>query len=217
MNAPAPTRPVPTFRREAVVGALAALVFALAILAVVVTGGSDPDHRAAAAATPSASETAAPSDDAVATSPSVPAATGPSADGNAAPASLPAVGLDQPATSSDGIRAELVALKAVDGSGSGPGNISGPAVQITLRLTNGSTDDVALDFVSVNLTYGADKTPAAPLNDPSTDVFTGTLQPGAAVEAVYVFSVPDDHRDPVTLSVGHRAGTPYLVFSGAAP
>jgi hypothetical protein len=33
---------------------------------------------------------------------------------------------------------------------------------------------------------------------------------------VYLFTVPEDDRDTVTVSVGYEAGAPYLVFTGSA-
>jgi hypothetical protein len=146
----------------------------------------------------------------------MPEATGPTSDANMLPVALPPVGLDEPASSGDGVRAEVRSVVAIDGSGSGPGNISGPALRVTLELTNGTVSPVALDFMSVGLAHGSDRTPASPLNDPSAAPFTGTLEPGATGEGVYVFSVPEEDRELVTVSVGYRAGAPFMVFTGSA-
>jgi hypothetical protein len=70
--------------------------------------------------------------------------------------------------------------------------------------------------VSVSLTSGPDGTPASPLDDPSRAPFAGTVDPGEDAEGVYVFTVPEGDRDVVTLTVGYRAGAPFLVFTGAA-
>jgi hypothetical protein len=227
MKNPALDRPAPSRRRKVMAGAVAAVVVVLVLIvgALVVTGGPwrDDDAPAAAAATtssaPATPTATSPQDQAAPAAPAAPAvpeATGPTGDVNVLPASLPSVGLDEPAASDDGVRVEVLSVDAVDGVGSGPGNVSGPALRVTLELTNGTTAPIALDLVSIGLTHGTDRTPASPLNDPSAAPFAGTLQPGTTGEGVYVFSVPTADRDLVTVSVGYRAGAPYLVFSGAA-
>jgi hypothetical protein len=70
--------------------------------------------------------------------------------------------------------------------------------------------------VAVDLSHGAEQMPAPSLDDASVVPFTGTLQPGETVEGVYVFRVPTESRDTVTVSVGHRPGAPYAVFTGSA-
>jgi hypothetical protein len=222
MKSPALERTAPTLRHEAAVGAIAAVVVALIIVGVVVARGSGRDDGTpGAAAGTSVSEpatrTSIPPDEAVTTAPTMPEATAPTSDANVLPVALPSVGLDEPAASGDGVSAAVLSVEAIEGSGSGPGNISGPALRVTLELTNGTAAPVALDFVSVSVTHGTARTPASPLNDPSAAPFTGTLEPGATGEGAYVFSVPKDDRGLVTVSVGYRAGAPYLVFSGAAP
>jgi len=64
------------------------------------------------------------------------------------------------------------------------------------------------------MSYGADRTPASPLDDPSRQPFAGMVQPGESGEGIYVFSVPDDARDSVTIDVGYQAGAPLLLFTG---
>ena len=46
--------------------------------------------------------------------------------------------------------------------------------------------------------------------------FGGVLQTGRSAEGRYVFSVPEDARDVVTVTVGYAAGAPFLVFTGSA-
>ena len=131
--------------------------------------------------------------------------------------SLEPVAFDGTASGEDGLRAEVVSLEAIQGSGKGVGSVAGPALRATVRLTGPASGPVALDFVSVTMTHGTDPVPASPLDDPSAAPFTGTLAPGGTAEATYVFGVPEDARELVTLTVGYRADAPYLVFSGAAP
>jgi hypothetical protein len=85
-----------------------------------------------------------------------------------------------------------------------------------VRITNGTDDAVDLGGVTMDLTHGADAVPASPLDDPSQAPFSGSLDQGDSAEGVYVFSVPQDDRGTVTVSVGHRAGAPFMVFTGSA-
>jgi hypothetical protein len=233
MNVPPAPRATPTRRREALGGAALAAVAALAIAVASLTTGPDggaPATEAAPSTAPSSTPSSTPSDVPPAEVPATPApgpgdvpvvaAPVPAGETGAAdvfPVALPAVALDTPAAGGDGVRAEVVSLEAIDGSGTGAGNIAGPALRVTVRLTGGTADPVALDLVGVTLTHGADQTPASPLDDPSADPFGGSLEPGATAEGTYVFSVPEGDRDLVTLSVGYRADAASLVFSGAAP
>ena len=221
MNVPDNGRPVPSRRREGLVGAAAAVVvIALVVLGLVISDPGDGDRPPGAAAAPSApgspSSTAVPDDDPAVPEPPAPEAPAPVGDASVLPAALPAVAFDQEASGEDGVTAQVVSLEAIEGTAEGVGNIAGPALRATVRLTGATSEPVDLDLVSVTLTHGPDATPASPLDDPSRAPFAGTLESGGTAEGVYVFTVPEDGRDAVTLTVGYRAEAPFLVFSGSA-
>ncbi|SDN45420.1 hypothetical protein [Geodermatophilus sp. DSM 45219] len=212
-----------TGRRRLAVGA-AVVTLALAAVSVVwsVSGDGEPS-AAAAPATTTVTTDAPPGTPA----PAPPAPTGaappsgtPSAEGPVAadqlPPSLAPVALDGTAEAADGTRVTVERLEAVDGTALAPGDVGGPALRVTVRLENGSRGAVDLDDVVVRLTSGAELTPAPPLGDPSAAPLTGTAAPGETVEGVYVFSIAEDVRDLVTVSVGYRVGAPFLVFAGPA-
>jgi len=216
-------------RRRLVLGgaALAVLALVVALVMVLTAGGGagtssagSPSGSAPAAATPGAS--AVPG--AATTSPAGSPAAGSSPAAEPAPAtgevsadqlpdSLPAVALDQPAEVS-GVSVRLSAIEGIQGVAEGPGNVNGPAVRVTVVLTNGSATELDLDGVSVNLTHGDDLTPGSPLEDASQDLFSGSLAPGGESTGVYVFSVPAGDRERVDVSVGVAPGASYAVFSG---
>ena len=205
-------------RRRLVVLAAALVVAAVvAVVAVLALSGDDEAGRSAAG-DPSpgaaASTTAAPPE--LAPAPVTPGPAGPTEDASELPPSLTPVGFDEPAAVGNGITAEVVSLEAIEGTGQGPGNIAGPALRVTVRITNGTAAPVSLDGVAVDLAHGAELTPASPLEDPSTARFAGTVEPSASAVGVYVFSVPAGDRDLVNLSVGYQAGAPFLVFAGPA-
>jgi hypothetical protein len=131
------------------------------------------------------------------------------------PTPLPPVALDAPAAVGDGIVATLPKLEAIRGTAVGPGNIAGPAVRVTVRLENRTGKAVSVDGVAVNLYTGRELTPASPLDDPSQRPFSGMVQPGKSVQGIYVFTVPTNRRNSVTVEVGYTAGAPLLRFTGS--
>jgi hypothetical protein len=204
-------------QRRLLLGAAAVLVAAV-VAGLVLAFSGDDGAGATPPATAEPSATAAPTPAAVEPAPTAPTPepAGPTSDADALPPSLPAVGLDQPAAVGNGITAVVSSLEAIDGTAQGPGNVAGPALRATVRITNGTAEPVSLDGVVVDLATGADLSPASPLDDPSQRPFSGTAAPGGTAEGVYVFTVPVDDRAAVTLSVGYQAGAPFLVFTGPA-
>lgn len=224
------TSGVPTARRRALLAAVAVLVVAAVVALVVVLAGGDGDGRAAAVAGPSTpAETtdagAPPSEPAESAEPAAPdegqepAAAEPAPaeatqDAGELPPALPAVSLDTPVTVPDGLVVGLPRIEAIEGVGQGPGNVAGPALRVTVRIENTSGASVPLDGVTVNAYHGSGLTPASPLEDPSRQPFAGDLPGGEAAEGVYVFRVPSDARDAVTVELTHRADAPRVLFAG---
>ena len=213
-------------RRQLLFGVGGAVLVALVALVLVLTvGGGGGDDDTAAAATPGATSSAAPATppeatptapgETVAPPPSTPTPTGPTEDVDEPPPSLPEVPLDAPAAVGNGVVATIGSVEAIDGTAVGPGNIAGPALRVTVRIENGTPGALSLDGVAVNLSHGAERTPASPLDDPSQVPFVGTVEAGATAQGVYVFSVPAGVRDLVTVEVGYQAGAPLLLFTGA--
>jgi hypothetical protein len=203
--------------RGRVLAALGVVAVVVAVVLVVTLGGSDGSPSSDAGATTSGSGGSAAS--ASATASSSASATSSAAsptpgDANQPPPSLPAVALNATADAGDGVSARLASIDAIQGEAGGPGQVAGPALRVTVRILNGSGADISLDGVAVNLAYGADNTPGSPIQDSSAAPFSGSLPAGDEAEAVYVFSVPEDSRDVVTVEVGYQPGAPLMIFSG---
>lgn len=206
------------------------LVVMAVVLVLVLTGdrGGDGEAAAAPAATSSAgpvpsvspgpTPSQSPTASAGGTATSTPAATPPepAAPGPATgiPAMLDPVALDEPAVAPDGVTVTLPAIAAIDAVGTGPGNVSGPALAITVRVTNGTAEPISLDGLQVNVAYSEQETAASPVNDPAVAPAQGVLAAGASAEGRYVFSVPAGERELVTVTVGYAAAAPLLVFQG---
>jgi hypothetical protein len=191
-----------------------AVLVALLVVALVI-GNDDEGSSAPPVAGTGTAETSAPATGTP--SPArVDAGPAPAGSPDELPPSLPAVALDQPAAVGNGISASVLSVTAIQGTASGPGNVAGPALRVSLRIHNGTGAPVSLDGVAVALTYGADSTPAEPLEDPSRAPFHGTVAAGGAADGIYVFTVPAGDRDTITVSVGYQPGAPFLVFTGSA-
>jgi hypothetical protein len=213
-----PERPPWYRRRLALIGA-APLVVAAVVAAALVLGSdrgvSGAVGDGAAAASTTAAETTAPGTTAPAPSPVTPAdPNGEPVSADEPPPALPAARLDAPVVVEQ-VTAELSSIEEIDAEGRGRGSVSGPALRVTVRLTNGSGAPLSLDGVSVNLAFGADSAPASPVDDPSVDPFAGGLEPGGAASGVYVFRVPEGQRGSVTVQVGVGPATPLAIFAGA--
>jgi hypothetical protein len=204
----------PRRSRKLLLAVGAALVAAVLVVVAVVLGSRDDGGTTDAAAPSSPARTSSTPAETTAPSSATPEPAQPAvADGELPPA-LPAVALDQPVVV-DEVTATLPEIEEITGQATGPGDVAGPALRVTVRIQNGTQEAIALDEVSVNAYYRADLTPAPPLNDPSASAFFGPLPAGEAAEAVYVFRVPPEQRGQVTLEVGYRPGAPLAIFSGA--
>lgn len=171
-------------RRLVVAGAAALLVAVLVAVGLALAPGDDGTMSASgqdADATEAPLTSGAPPE--LAPAPVTPEPAGPTEDATELPATLAPVGFDEQAAAGDGVVADVVSLEAVDATGVGPGNISGPALRVTVRITNGTGGPVPLDGVAVDLAHGEEQLPASPINDPSTAPFSGVLQPGRAPRA----------------------------------
>jgi hypothetical protein len=226
--------PRPVWRdRRWIAVAVTVVAALLVVLALFTGGGGDPATAAGGSTTPTttaapSSSTTAPPAPQASTSGSpttdVPGVTppagsttaAPAGSGDEAPTSLAPVALTERATGGDGVSAALSSLEAIDASGSGIGSVGGPALRVVVTVTNGSAAALDLGAVQVTTTYSDEQTVASPVNDPSVSLLGGSLSPGATASGTYVFSVPADQRDVVTVTVGHAAGAPLLVFTGAA-
>lgn len=141
----------------------------------------------------------------------------PTPDPSATPGTMPElapVAPDQPSDNGEGLVAEITAMKAVQGEAVQAGEIAGPAVQFTLRLTNDTDAVIDLGLIAVNAYIGEGLTPAGGLVKPGAAPFEGTLDIGESTDGVYVYSIPEDQRGDVTLTLDYRAGKPAFVFRG---
>ena len=129
---------------------------------------------------------------------------------------MPAVALNSSGSFGDGVGAAVVAIKAVQARGQGPGEVSGPGLQITVQLHNGTSKALPLDNVVVNLTDSTNA-PANPMSGAPANPFSGSLAPGGKTTGVYVFTVPVDRRSRIAITINYSGRSAVVVFTGSAP
>lgn len=111
-----------------------------------------------------------------------------------------------------GVTVALDRVERVDAQVSGPGEVSGPAVVLTVSVTNGSTSPLTLDGAVVNL-YGQGGTPGSVYSsDPRVRPLTGDLDPGAQQSGTYVLSLPSTIDGELVVSVSLGVDLPTPVF-----
>ena len=124
------------------------------------------------------------------------------------------VKLDKPSTTGTGLTAKLVSIKAIKATAQMPGEIAGPALAITVSITNAGKKTADLSSVVVNLA-DSDQAPGNPMSAKPSAPFHGSLKAGKTARGIYVFTVPTKKRKPITLTVS-IGDAPVLVFTGNA-
>ena len=112
-----------------------------------------------------------------------------------------------------GVTAHVVSNTKITFSAKLPGEISGPAAQVTVAFTNGSSAPVSLANVVVNDSDAKGTPFVAGASSPAAPV-SGTLAPGKTVTGVYVFELAPGYVAPLTLSVSYSTAAPVVLFVG---
>jgi hypothetical protein len=125
------------------------------------------------------------------------------------------VEIDEDATVADGISARITGVRSFDAEDSEqPGQLAGPAVEITIEVTNNLDDDIDLTGASVNVDYGDDRTPAPSIGDPVATGLPSSLASGKSARGEYSFSLPLDVREHVRVILDLVSGEPQVIFVG---
>lgn len=125
----------------------------------------------------------------------------------------PAVALTRAADFGRSVTLRLSAISAVLVHARTPGEFSGPALQLTFTIRNGSASAIDLTGFVVNVTDSRG-TPAPPVTTPPTAPFRGSVRAGGSARGVYVFTVATSRRQPVTVSATYTAAAPVVLFRG---
>ena len=114
----------------------------------------------------------------------------------------------------NGVTVLLTGIKSVEHEAQGLGEISGPAVDLTLVIENSGQGEVDLSSVTVDLTYGSSGVPAGPLRSAGSP-FAGVAGPGESAQGTYRFSVPVRELGTVKVLVNYSADEPTVVLEGS--
>ncbi|MEI7057877.1 hypothetical protein WBG06_18780 [Nocardioides sp. CCNWLW239] len=195
--------------RMYVAATVVAVVLVSVAVALIVRDPSGPDTAGSdsvVAAAPSATATPAERETDPAADPSS-ADPGQPTDGNRA------VGLKAEATSAPGVTARLAKIDAVQATASLPGEVGGPALEITVKVTNQTGKKLDLALGVVNAYYGPERTPAVSVASDGEVPFPASVADGTSATGVYVFQIPEKAR-PVRVELDLGNGADVVVFKG---
>jgi hypothetical protein len=216
----------PPKRRRIIAWIIGAVIAALVVGAVIaltlprdVSAQPDPTASTSARPSSSASPSAEPGAPAESASPdATEAADTPDAEASAPAESNPFPELapvaPQEPGNADGIEAALTKFEGVTGEVVGPGDVAAPAVRMTVDIKNTGSAPLDLNLVVVNAYMGPERDPAEMYEQPGGKPVSGSLAPGETATGVYIFRIPEDRRDDVTVVVDYQAGLPAITFRG---
>jgi hypothetical protein len=185
------------------------------------SGASIPSPKPTTAVGGVATHTPVPKPTPSATTPSrgiVPAPSGGNVSQLVTPTATPTtaapVALQAPAKLNS-VVVSLVTIQAITVGVSGPGEVAGPALAVTVNISNNSSAAVDVSSAVVTLLDSQGQvgtpTPASPASP-----FTGSVQPGASANGVYVFGIAKTQRNPINVYVSYTAGAATAHFFGNA-
>lgn len=94
-----------------------------------------------------------------------------------------------------------------------PGEYPGPSILFNLKISNGSTESIDLNPLVVNV-LDSSKAPANRITSAPATQMTNVLAPGSSAQATYVFVVPKNRRNRVTIEVTISPARAAVVFKG---
>lgn len=113
------------------------------------------------------------------------------------------------------VEVELVSIEAVTGVANIAGEVGGPALRVSVAVTNGTAAPFETPAVVVNLYTGDDRSPAGGIREPGGRELPGLIPAGQSQLGVYLFTVPEDARSVVLIEVDLQVGEPVALFEGA--
>jgi hypothetical protein len=130
-----------------------------------------------------------------------------------------------------GVIARITSVKAIHVQAVGPGQVSGPGLNMVIQVTNHTAKALNLNNAVVTVadaegtpgvqmiftpTEAADDDIPAPAPDSFSHPMTGSLAARATASGTYVFTIPVGNRSPITVSFSYSGGGPVVLFKGDA-
>ncbi len=113
------------------------------------------------------------------------------------------------------IAVSLKSIKSTKVTGHGPGEISGPALVVTVVVKNGSSSRVSVDSAIVTLIDSKGNV-GTPMTGSPARPFTGSVAAGDSATGVYVFQIGTKVRNPIRVSVTYSTEHTTALFVGNA-
>jgi hypothetical protein len=224
MTSDVPEKDAPRRRTTILVTVAAVALLAVVIIVLLVNRGGGPSAGAAAGSAASPSQpisTTSPRPGAGTAASTVPSPSLPPATASGKPSVVPTkptrttqAPLHSDADLGNGVKVRVTKIENVKGEAQGPGEIAGPAVRVTVEVSNQTEKEVPMDLALVNLYYGTDKTPASTLSGPGAAPLAKPVPAGQTASGTYVFTVPADQRNPLTVEFSYTTDAPTVIFSG---
>lgn len=127
---------------------------------------------------------------------------------------LPPVALGAPVSVEGGPTVSVSSVESVEGQAVLPGEVSGPAVRVTVRVENDSDETIDLTTAVVTLYAGESNLQASPITKPAGKAFPADVAPGEIAEGAFVFELPENERADVRVEVDLSVSDPLVAFSG---
>jgi hypothetical protein len=124
---------------------------------------------------------------------------------------LPPARVGQDATVTSGVAIAMTGVRDVQVPASGPGEVAGPGVAVTVRVRNGSAGSFDLSGLAVVASYGRG-TPAAESGSAKETLLRGALAPGRTAEGTYYFLVPVAQARTLRVEVSSSSTAAIAVF-----
>jgi hypothetical protein len=202
-------------RRTALISVVA-VAFVLVVVLVIVLllhGGDDKTANA-----PTSSATSGPPHKSPSAVPTLPPSK------QAVPSASPPVKAPKPTPArfrdkivlDNGVGIEVASIESVQGKARGPGEVAGPALRFTVRVTNDSKKTINLDLAVVTVYFGRHDDPASQLSGPGAAPLPQKLRSGGTASGKYVFGVPVKERGRVRVDFSYIINQPTIIFRGPA-
>ena len=193
------------------------------VLVVAACSGDDDTPAAGGSATPTAAPTTTasgpagtPTASGTASAPTTPPTSGPPARASSVPSvavsPLPPAPIGKDAPIQSGVAIAVAGVRDVQVKASGPGEIAGNGVQVTVRVRNDSAAAFDLSGLAVVASYGDDGTPANPSGSAETKALSGKLAARQTAEGTYYFLVPKAEAGSVRVEVSSSSSPSIAVF-----
>ena len=110
----------------------------------------------------------------------------------------------------------ITRVESVKGVGRGVGEKSGPALRLTVSVSNDTSKTLSLDLGLLNVYFGAEASPASPLSGPGVRALPSSVKAGQTGTGKYVFGVPTNQRGKIRVDFTYTTAAPRAIFTGPA-